>query len=368
MSVFDDKTILITGGAGFIGSALVRNLVRNHNSRIVVIDKLTYAASDYALEPVINAVNFVLEPYDICDGSKMDALLEFYRPDAVVHLAAESHVDRSIDSPGAFINTNIVGTYMLLEASLNYWSGLSLDNKERFRFLHVSTDEVFGSLGSEGLFNEATSYAPNSPYSASKAASDHLVRAWHKTFDLPVLITNCTNNYGPYQFLEKLIPTVISKAIRGEAIPVYGQGVNVRDWLYVEDHVNALKRVLADGRVGETYCIGGSCEKNNIEVVTTICRLMDSLVPLSDNVPRESLIMFVEDRPGHDARYAMDTTFIRDSLGWSPKESFESGIQKTLNWYLAHRHWWQDIIEYKFDGKRLGNGERLSVRNIHNPI
>ena len=354
MSELKNRCILVTGGAGFIGSALVRDLIRSENCRVVVVDKLTYAANLSALNEVSDSSKFNLETVDICNGSRMREIFENYRPDTVMHLAAESHVDRSIDSPSDFITTNVNGTFTLLEVALAHWSTLNGEDKSHFRFLHVSTDEVYGSLGPDGLFSETTAYAPNSPYSASKAASDHLVRAWNETFDLPVLTTNCTNNYGPFQFLEKLIPTVITKALANEPIPIYGKGLNVRDWLFVDDHVKALKRVLARGTVGETYCIGGNAEKTNIEVVTLICELLDELVPPVGMGQRSSLITYVKDRPGHDARYAMDISHIKRELDWQPSESFESGMRNTVKWYLNNRNWWEEVLDSQFDGKRLG--------------
>ncbi len=348
------KTVLVTGGAGFIGSALVRFLIDSTENRVINVDKLTYAANLSSLESIDSDDRYALEKADICDGKMMSELFDRYRPDAVMHLAAESHVDRSIDGPADFIQTNINGTFTLLEAALSYWRSLDTAGQEAFRFLHVSTDEVFGSLGPEGFFHEDYPYQPNSPYSASKASSDHLVRAWRETFDLPTLVTNCTNNYGPFQFPEKLIPLVILKILAGDSIPVYGKGDNIRDWLYVDDHVKALWKVVVDGAVGETYCIGGDCEKSNIDVVRTLCRLVDELAPSDQRPAAEELITFVKDRPGHDHRYAMDISKIGHDIGWKPQETFESGMRKTVSWYLENRKWWQDILDSRYAGERLG--------------
>lgn len=348
------ETVLVTGGAGFIGSALVRYLINTTEYNVINVDKLTYAANLSSLASVENSDRYTLEKADICDGKRMSELFAQYRPDAVMHLAAESHVDRSIDGPADFIQTNINGTFSLLEAALSHWRELDSVGQEKFRFLHVSTDEVFGSLGSEGFFHEDYPYQPSSPYSASKASSDHLVRAWRETFGLPTLITNCTNNYGPFQFPEKLIPLVILKIMAGESIPVYGKGDNIRDWLFVDDHVKALWKVVLDGTVGETYCIGGDCEKSNIDVVRTLCRLVDELAPGSDRPQAEDLITFVKDRPGHDQRYAMDIGKIGRTIGWKPEETFESGMKKTVSWYLENRDWWQAILDSRYTGERLG--------------
>jgi dTDP-glucose 4,6-dehydratase len=344
--------VLVTGGAGFIGSAVVRLLAGEVGVQVVTVDALTYAGNLASLAPVADSPNHRFVQADIRDGSAMADLFDAEQPDAVMHLAAESHVDRSIDGPAAFIDTNIVGSYTLLEATRAYWNTLPAARKEAFRFHHVSTDEVYGALGPEGLFTETTPYQPNSPYSASKAASDHLVRAWHHTYGLPVVTTNCSNNYGPYHFPEKLIPLVILNGLEGKPLPVYGTGENVRDWLYVEDHARALWTVLTQGRLGETYNIGGEAERTNIDVVRAICDLLDELVPAE--APRRELITFVADRPGHDARYAMDITKISTELGWRPAETFESGLRKTVRWYLDNRSWWEDIRSGRYQGQRLG--------------
>ncbi|WP_142848145.1 dTDP-glucose 4,6-dehydratase [Telmatospirillum sp. J64-1] len=348
--------VLVTGGAGFIGSAVVRLLVGELGVNVVTVDALTYAGNLASLAPVKDSPNHRFVHADIRDGKAMADLFAAEQPDAVMHLAAESHVDRSIDGPSAFIDTNIVGTYTLLEATRAYWNSLPPARKEAFRFHHVSTDEVYGALGPEGLFSEKTPYQPNSPYSASKAASDHLVRAWHHTYGLPVVTTNCSNNYGPYHFPEKLIPLVILNGLEGKPLPVYGTGENVRDWLFVEDHARALWTVLTKGRLGETYNIGGEAERTNIDVVRAICDLLDELVP-ADKSHRE-LITFVSDRPGHDARYAMDITKISKELSWRPSETFESGLRKTVIWYLENRPWWEDIRSGRYQGQRLGLGAK----------
>lgn len=348
------KRFLITGGAGFIGSALVRHLIRETSHHALVIDKLTYAGDLEALEPVSNDPRYAFVRADIVDSARMEDVFESYQPDVVMHLAAESHVDRSIDGPAAFIQTNIIGTYTLLETTLAFWRALPSGRRADFRFHHVSTDEVFGSLGFSERFNEITAYAPRSPYSASKAASDHLVRSWHHTYGLPILITNCSNNYGPYHFPEKLIPLTIINALEGAKLPVYGNGRNVRDWLYVEDHARALVAVASAGQVGETYCIGGQSERNNLEVVKAICALLDKLVPSKDIGSRDALITFVADRPGHDFRYGIDPTRISTELGWRPRETFETGLRKTIEWYLANRLWWQRIRNEVYQGERLG--------------
>ncbi|WJS84581.1 dTDP-glucose 4,6-dehydratase [Paracoccus sp. TOH] len=341
--------ILVTGGAGFIGSAVVRLAVaRGH--RVVNLDSLTYAANLENVASVSASPLYAFEQADIRDRAALDRILAAHRPDAIMHLAAESHVDRSIDGPGAFIETNVTGTYNLLEAARAYWMGQGLP--ERFRFHHISTDEVFGSLGETGQFTETTPYDPRSPYSASKAASDHLVRAWHETYGLPVVLTNCSNNYGPFHFPEKLVPVVILNALHGRPIPVYGDGGNVRDWLYVEDHADALLLVLEKGALGESYNIGGENEAKNIDLVRTICAHMDRLRP--DSAPHERLITFVADRPGHDRRYAIDPTRIRTELGWRPSVTVEEGLRRTVEWYLANEGWWRPLLTRQGVGERLG--------------
>ncbi len=349
-------TLLVTGGAGFIGSAVVRMLVGRGDARVVNADKLTYAGNLDSLEPVAGAPTYVFERVDICDDDAVRRLFDEYEPRAVLHLAAESHVDRSIDAPGAFIETNVVGTYTLLREALRYWKALGGERRDAFRFLHISTDEVFGSLGATGHFDEETAYRPNSPYSASKAGSDHLVRAWHHTYGLPTLTSNCSNNYGPYQFPEKLIPLTILNALEGKPLPVYGRGENVRDWLYVDDHAEALLTILARGKPGETYCVGGRNERQNIDVVRTICALIDELAPDAAIGPRERLIQFVSDRPGHDLRYAIDASKIERELGWVPSETFETGLRKTVMWYLQNRGWWERVRSGSYRGERLGLG------------
>ena len=346
--------VVVTGAAGFIGSAVARLLVGELGVEVVVVDALTYAGNLASLAPIADRPGFRFVRADIRDRAAMDAVFAGEKPDAVMHLAAESHVDRSIDGPAAFIDTNMVGTYTLLEAARAHWSALPAEKKAAFRFHHVSTDEVYGALGPEGLFTETTPYQPNSPYSASKAASDHLVRAWHHTYGLPVVTTNCSNNYGPYHFPEKLIPLVILNCLDGKPLPVYGTGENVRDWLYVEDHARALWTVMTRGRLGETYNIGGEAERTNISVVRAICDLVDEFVPAAK--PRRDLITFVADRPGHDARYAMDITKISTELGWRPQETFESGLRRTVEWYLANRPWWEAIRAGTYRGERLGLG------------
>ncbi len=353
--------ILVTGGAGFIGSAVCRLFVAEYGAAILNLDKLTYAANLDSLRGIANHPGYRLSRADICDRAAVAALFEAFAPDAVLHLAAESHVDRSIDGPGAFVKTNIEGTYTMLEAALAYWRSLPGERADRFRFHHVSTDEVFGSLGSTGRFSETSRYQPNSPYAASKAAADHLARAWHETFGLPVVMTNCSNNYGPYHFPEKLIPLALLKALHGEPIPVYGQGDNVRDWLYVDDHARALHAVLTGGRPGESYNIGGDGERTNLDVVTAICALLDELVPASPHRPHAGLITFVRDRPGHDRRYAMDWSKLRRELAWTPRESFDTGLRKTVQWYLDNRWWWEPIWTGRYRGDRLGTGEAAPV-------
>ncbi len=344
--------VVVTGAAGFIGSAVARLLVGELGVEVVVVDALTYAGNLASLAPIADRPGYRFVRADIRDRAAMDRVFAETQPDAVMHLAAESHVDRSIDGPAAFIETNMVGTYTLLEATRAYWASLPAARKAAFRFHHVSTDEVYGALGPEGLFTETTPYQPNSPYSASKAASDHLVRAWHHTYGLPVVTTNCSNNYGPYHFPEKLIPLVILNCLDGKPLPVYGTGENVRDWLYVEDHARALWTVLTRGRLGETYNIGGEAERTNISVVHAICDLVDELVPAA--TARRDLVTYVTDRPGHDARYAMDISKISAELGWRPRETFETGLRRTVEWYLANRPWWEAIRSGSYRGERLG--------------
>jgi dTDP-glucose 4,6-dehydratase len=346
--------LLVTGGAGFIGSAVVRHVIRTTDWSVANVDKLTYAGNLESLAEARTSDRHRHFQVDICDRPSIDAVFREVRPDAVLHLAAESHVDRSIDGAAPFIQTNVVGTWTLLEAALAYWRTLESAARERFRFQHISTDEVFGSLGATGKFTERTPYAPNSPYSASKAASDHLVRAWHHTHGLPVLTTNCSNNYGPYHFPEKLVPLIIIRALRGERLPVYGGGENVRDWLHVEDHAEALTLVLQKGRPGETYNVGGDSERRNIEVVRAICRLLDELQPASPHGPHERLIEFVTDRPGHDARYAIDASKIRAELGWRPRHSFEDGLRETVQWFIHNKLWWERVMSGAYRGERLG--------------
>lgn len=332
--------ILVTGGAGFIGSAVIRHIIQNTNNQVLNIDKLTYAGNLESLKEIDQHSNYEFKQIDICDTEQITAAIDAFQPHAIMHLAAESHVDRSIDGPAAFIQTNIVGTYTLLEATRKYWMGLDAEAQQNFRFHHISTDEVYGDLeGTTDLFTETTSYAPSSPYSASKASSDHLVRAWHRTYGLPVIVTNCSNNYGPYHFPEKLIPLVILNALDAKPLPVYGNGQQIRDWLFVEDHARALYKVMTEGVVGETYNIGGHNEKQNIEVVKTICKILDELKPQASGQAYESLITFVKDRPGHDLRYAIDATKIQNELGWTPAETFETGIRKTVEWYLNNQEW-----------------------------
>lgn len=348
------KTVLLTGGAGFIGSALVRYLINCTDTTVVNIDKLTYAGSLHSLGGADESDRHHFHQEDIIDANAMSGLVEQYQPDYIMHLAAESHVDRSIDGPSEFIQTNIVGTYNLLEVARSYYESLSGDKKNNFRFHHISTDEVYGSLGETGLFTETTRYKPNSPYSASKASSDHLVRAWNKTYKLPVVISNCSNNYGPYQFPEKLIPLVIQKAVAGEPLPIYGKGDNVRDWLYVEDHVKALWKIVTIGETGQVYNVGGHNEKTNIDVVKTICAILDDVKPRADGRPYAQQITFVTDRPGHDQRYAIDAAKIEKELGWTPDETFESGIKRTIEWYLSSDEWLAKVSG-DYDGSRLGS-------------
>jgi dTDP-glucose 4,6-dehydratase len=364
--------ILVTGGAGFIGSAVIRHIINNTADSVINLDKLTYAGNLESLLPVSNDDRYTFEKVDICNRIELDRIFFYHKPDAVMHLAAESHVDRSIDGPAEFIETNIVGTYTLLEASRQYWSQLDQVRKKAFRFHHISTDEVYGDLeGPEDLFTESTAYEPSSPYSASKASSDHLVRAWLRTYGLPTVITNCSNNYGPYHFPEKLIPLVILNALDGKPLPIYGNGQQIRDWLYVEDHARALYKVVTEGTIGETYNIGGHNEKKNIDVVNTICNILDVLVPISTNESLschseldsksissyKELITFVKDRPGHDVRYAIDATKIERELDWKPEETFESGIKKTVEWYLNNKYWWSRVLDGSYKLERLGTKE-----------
>lgn len=347
--------ILVTGGAGFIGSAVIRHIIQHTNNQVFNIDKLTYAGNLESLKGIDQHPNYQFKQIDICNTEQITAAIDAFQPDAIMHLAAESHVDRSIDGPAAFIQTNIVGTYTLLEAARKYWMSLDAEAQENFRFHHISTDEVYGDLeGTKDLFTETTSYAPSSPYSASKASSDHLVRAWHRTYGLPVIVTNCSNNYGPYHFPEKLIPLVILNALDAKPLPVYGNGQQIRDWLFVEDHARALYKVVTEGVVGETYNIGGHNEKQNIEVVKTICKILDELKPQASGQAYESLITFVKDRPGHDLRYAIDATKIQNELGWTPAETFETGIRKTVEWYLNNLDWCHRVQDGSYQRERLG--------------
>ena len=352
--------ILVTGGAGFIGSAVVRHIITQTNDEVINVDKLTYAGNLESLASVSSSSRYTFEQVDICNRDELDRVFSQHQPDAVMHLAAESHVDRSIDGPAEFIQTNIIGTYQLLEASRNYWRQLSEAKQLQFRFHHISTDEVYGDLeGPEDLFTETTPYAPSSPYSASKASSDHLVRAWRRTFGLPTIVTNCSNNYGPFHFPEKLIPLVILNAIEGKPLPIYGKGNQIRDWLFVEDHAKALHKVISSGKIGETYNIGGHNEKQNLEVVQTICGLLDELLPPSQAghsfKSYAELITFVTDRPGHDHRYAIDARKIKKDLGWTPEETFDSGIKKTVEWYLSNQKWARRVQDGSYQRERLGS-------------
>ena len=349
------RTILVTGGAGFIGSAVVRHLVGRGDTRVVNLDKLTYAGNLASLREVEGNNRYRFVQGDILDGALVAQLLREERADGIMHLAAESHVDRSIDGPGAFVETNVVGTFRLLAAALDHWRALEGEAKAAFRFHHISTDEVFGDLPFDsGIFTEDTPYAPSSPYSASKAASDHFVRAWHETYGLPVVLSNCSNNYGPFHFPEKLIPLTILNALEGKPLPVYGKGDNIRDWLFVEDHARALDLIFSTGRVGESYNVGGRNERTNLSVVETICDTLDRRQPLPDGRSRRELITFVTDRPGHDRRYAIDATKLEDELGWRAQENFDSGLERTVDWYLANRWWWEPIRAGNYAGERLG--------------
>jgi dTDP-glucose 4,6-dehydratase len=346
--------VLVTGGAGFIGSTVCKFLVLEMGVQILNLDKLTYAANLASLDSIKSAPGYQFAQVDICNRTELERNFASFQPDGVIHLAAESHVDRSINGPGEFIQTNIVGAYELLEASRAYWSGLSGEKRDGFRFLHVSTDEVYGSLGDEGVFLEDTPYAPNSPYSASKASADHLARAWCKTFGLPVVMSNCSNNYGPFQFPEKLIPLMIINALHGKSLPVYGNGTNRRDWLHVDDHARALFDIFTRGRVGEKYNVGGNAEMENIEVVTEICDLVQELGGVLPRTPVRNLIAYVTDRPGHDQRYAMDASKIKQELGWKPRHDFHPGLRQTVEWYLSNEDWWRPILEGTYQGQRLG--------------
>jgi dTDP-glucose 4,6-dehydratase len=354
----DEPTILITGGAGFIGGNFVLDLIEARDVKVINLDALTYAGNLHTLAPILDNPRHVFVRGTMVNRTLVRRLLEEQRPGAIINFAAESHVDRSIDGPRDFIHTNVVGTFELLEAVYAYWSSLEEVEREKFRLLHISTDEVYGSLGDSGAFTEESPYAPNSPYAASKAASDHLVRAYHHTYGLPTLTINCSNNYGPYQFPEKLIPLAIYSALKGKLLPLYGDGKHVRDWLYVKDHCRAILRVLEGGQPGETYNVGGHSERTNLEVVNTVCRLLDKLAPYSPFAPHASLITFVEDRPGHDRRYAMDASKIRRELGWTPQETFESGMEKTVRWYLDNREWCERALSGGYRGERLGLGEK----------
>lgn len=347
--------IIVTGGAGFIGSSVIRHIIKNTNDEVLNIDKLTYAGNLESLKEIDQNPRYQFQQVDICDALKLEQIFEQFQPDAIMHLAAESHVDRSIDGPSTFIQTNIVGTYTLLEAARKYWQRLDEIKKVNFRFHHISTDEVYGDLDrTTDLFTETTPYAPSSPYSASKASSDHLVRAWQRTYGLPTIVTNCSNNYGPYHFPEKLIPLVILNALDSKALPIYGTGNQIRDWLFVEDHARALYQVVTQGTVGETYNIGGHNEKQNIEVVKTICKILDQLRPQNNAQPYENLITFVKDRPGHDLRYAIDASKIENELGWKPLETFETGIRKTIEWYLNNLEWCRHVQDGSYQRERLG--------------
>jgi dTDP-glucose 4,6-dehydratase len=352
------QRILVTGGAGFIGSAVCRHLVRSGGYHVVNVDKLTYAGNLESLREIEDSPRYRFRQADICDDRTILEILRDERIDRIMHLAAESHVDRSIDGPAAFLETNVVGTFRMLDAALTYWRGLDTERQGNFRFHHVSTDEVFGDLPlDEGIFTEETPYAPSSPYSASKASSDHFVRAWHDTYGLPVVLSNCSNNYGPYHFPEKLVPLIILNALDGKPLPVYGKGENVRDWLFVDDHARALEQVMMKGEVGESYNVGGRAERTNLAVVQTICEILDRKRPLEGGARRRDLIAFVADRPGHDRRYAIDPSKIERELGWRSHETFETGIERTIDWYLDNEWWWRPIREQKYAGNRLGSGK-----------
>ncbi len=350
------KTYFVTGGAGFIGCNFILSLLPAENVTVINYDKLTYAGNLESLASISADPGYIFEEGDICDQARVSDLLSARQPDYIINFAAESHVDRSIDGPSPFIQTNIVGTFEVLEAARKYWGTLDGDKKQAFRFLHVSTDEVFGSLGPEGYFTEETPYAPNSPYAASKASSDHLIRSYNRTYGFPVLTTNCSNNYGPYQFPEKLIPLVIHNALAGKPLPIYGDGQQIRDWLYVEDHCHAIRTVLEKGALGEVYAIGGNNEKANLEIVRTLCNLLDEMAPQSSGESYQSLITFVSDRPGHDRRYAIDSGKIQRQLGWAPRETFETGLRKTIRWYLDHQTWVDRVMSGAYRGERLGLG------------
>lgn len=349
------KTLLVTGGCGFIGSAVIRQIISQTPHSVVNVDKMTYAATMASVASVAENSRYHFEAVDICDADEMTRIFTAYQPAGVIHLAAETHVDRSIDGPATFVETNIVGTYTLLDTALTYWNTLRGAPRDEFLLLHVSTDEVFGSLKAVGRFHPESPYRPNSPYSASKASADHLVRAWGKTYGLPVVVSNCSNNYGPFQFPEKLIPLVIANALSGKPIPVYGRGENVRDWLFVDDHAHALLIILEKGVRGDTYLVGGGCERTNIDLVRALCRLLDEMV--ETHSPHENLITYVTDRPGHDVRYAIDATQMHEKLGWTPNETFDSGLRKTVEWYLANQDWWRGILASIYDGRRLGTAK-----------
>lgn len=347
---------LVTGGAGFIGSALVRHLINNTGHTVLNVDKLTYAGNLDSLQSIENNYRYFFEKVDICNKTEMKEIIESFKPDYIMHLAAESHVDRSIDGSADFINTNIIGTYTLLEVARSYWNKLHESRRQKFRFLYISTDEVYGSLGSQGFFTEESRYKPNSPYSSSKASADHLVRAWYQTYQLPTLITNCSNNYGPYQFPEKLIPVVILNALKGKSIPVYGKGENIRDWLFVDDHIAAMLKVLEKGNPGETYLVGGKSEKNNLQLINKICEIMDEIVDNPVVESFSSLITFVKDRPGHDMRYAIDPSKIEKEIGWKPQVSFEEGMKNTVQWYIDNQVWCDSILSGEYRLERIGLG------------